>query len=413
MSVGVMIGSGIFMLPAVLAPYGSISFLGWLFSSVGAIFIALVLGRLSGRTDKSGGFYIYAKDAFGALPGFLMAWSYWLSVVFGAAAISVGFAGYAGVLFPFIGDNNIAQAGVAVLIVWIFTGVNLKGVFEAASLQLIITLAKIVPLLVIIALAVFAGDIDNIPPFNPQELPVTQALAATALLTVWAFLGIEACCVPAGEVIDAKRTIPRAVIAATLMVTAIYIASSAAVMTLVTPETLSQSQSPFADAAAKLGRFGGPLIAIGAMLSTAGSLNGNILLSGQMLAAPARDGSAPAFFARTNRGHAPTSALIVSSTLATLLLLFNYSNGLVAAFTFLISISTLATLLPYAVSALAEIHQSVTNARAWAIIAVVALAFAIIAMAGAGVINLLWGTLLIAAGLPVFYGSQKLRRKET
>ena len=91
MSAGVMIGSGVFLLPAVLAPYGSISFLGWLFTSAGAIVIALTLGRLAGRTDESGGFYVYVRDAFGELPGFIVGWSYWAATVFAVAAISVAF----------------------------------------------------------------------------------------------------------------------------------------------------------------------------------------------------------------------------------------------------------------------------------------------------------------------------------
>ena len=396
----------------MLAPYGSISFLGWLFTSLGAILIALTLGRLASRTDESGGFYVFVKTAFGPLPGFLVAWSYWLSIVFGTAAISVAFAGYMGALDPTIKENIFAQAGIAVLAVWILTGVNLKGIAEAASLQLFMTLAKIVPLLVIIALAVFAGDINNIPPFNPQRLPITDALATTALLTMWAFIGIEAGVVPAGDVVDAKRTVPRAVITATLMVAALYVASTAAVMMLVPVDVLAQSQSPFADAAAKLGRFGGPMIAIGALISTAGALNGNVLLSGQMSAAPARDGYAPRFLARTNRGHAPTTALVISSLFATLLVLFNFSGGLVKAFTFLISISTLATLMPYALSAIAELRYSIKAARAWTLIAAIALAFIIIAMAGAGDNTLLWGAVLIGAGVPVFFASVTLQRKD-
>ncbi len=408
-----MIGSGIFMLPAVLAPFGSISFVGWLFTSLGAIFIAMTLGRLSSRTDESGGFYVYVKDAFGPLSGFLMAWSYWLSVIFAVAAIGIAFAGYAGAIVPFFNDNNVAQAALAILLIGVLTGVNLKGIAEAALLQLIMTLTKIVPLLVIIALAIFAGDIANIPPFNPQALPAPQALATTALLTMWAFLGIEACVIPAGEVIDAKRTVPRAVITATLMVAALYIASTAAVMMLIPADALARSESPFSDAAAMLGPIGGPMIAIGALISTAGSMNGNILLSGQMCAAPARDNYLPAFLARTNRGHAPTFALIISSGLAALLLLLNYSGGLVKTFTFLISISTLATLTPYAMSALAELRHSIRNARAWALIAVVAFAYIIIAIAGAGDNTLFWGAILILVGVPVFYGGQIARQKES
>ncbi|NOX81853.1 MAG: amino acid permease, partial [Alphaproteobacteria bacterium] len=197
LSVGVMIGSGVFLLPAVLAPYGSISFLGWIVTSIGAILIALVLGRLAGRTDRSGGFYVYTRDAFGDLAGFIVGWSYWLSILFAVAAVSVAFAGYAGAVIPALGANKITQALVATSIIWILTGVNIKGVSEAASVQLVTTILKIIPLLVIIALGFFAGTPDNIPPFNPQALPVGEALATTALLTMWAFIGIEAGVVPA------------------------------------------------------------------------------------------------------------------------------------------------------------------------------------------------------------------------
>ncbi len=407
LSVGVMIGSGVFLLPAVLAPYGSISFFGWLITSGGAIVIALVLGRLAGRTDRSGGFYVYTREAFGDLAGFIVAWSYWLSILFAVAAIAVAFAGYAGAVIPALGANAITQAVVAASIIWILTGINVRGVSEAASVQLLMTVLKIIPLLVIVALGIAAGTPDNIPPFNPGALPVGEALAATALLTMWAFIGIEAGVVPADDVTDAKRTIPRAVIFGTLSVAALYIAATAAVMMLVPAEVLAESEAPFADAAAKLGAFGGPMIAIGALISTAGSLNGNIFLSGQMPMAVARDGLAPAALAKKNAGAAPIAGLLLSSVLATLLLVFNYSEGLVSAFTFLISMSTLATLMPYALSALAELKHSIKAARAWAAIAVLALAYAIIAMAGAGAKTLLWGILLLAAGFPVFYGSRR------
>jgi len=407
MSVGVMIGSGVFLLPAVLAPYGSISFLGWLFTSAGAITIALVLGRLASRTARSGGFYIYTREAFGDLAGFVIGWSYWISIVFAVAAISVAFAGYAGAVIPVLGESKTTQAVLAATIIWTLTGVNIKGVAEAASVQLVMTLLKIIPLLVIIVLGAVTGSPDNIPPLNPTGLPLTEALATMGLLTMWAFIGLEAGVIPAGEVKDAQRTIPRAVVIGTLSVAAIYIAATAAVMMLVPVEVLAQSEAPFADAARGLGKFGGPMIAVGALVATAGSLNGNILLSGQMTAAVASDGLAPAVLAKKNAGHAPTRALVTSSCVATLLLLFNYSDGLVSAFTFLISMSTLAVLMPYALSALAELKHAGRSIGPWVIIAVLALAYSLIAMAGAGIRTLLWGLLLIVAGLPVFFWSRR------
>ena len=408
MTAGVMIGSGIFLLPAVLAPYGGLGFAGWLLTSVGAILIALILGRLASRTTRTGGPYAYAHDAFGDLPGFLVGWGYWFSVIFAIAAISVAFAGYMGALIPALGASKTAQAGTAITIIWVLTVINMRSIGDAAGVQVLMTVLKITPLLVIVVVGVLAGSADNLPAFNPGGKPVLPALAATALLTMWAFLGIEAGVIPAGDVINPKRTIARAVIFGTLTVTAIYIASTAAVMMLVPPAVLATSTAPFVDAAKTLGPVGAPLIALGALVSTAGSLNGNILLGGQMPMAVALDGLAPRFLARRNRGHAPCFSLILSSGIATFLLLLNYTGGLVKVFTFLISMATLSTLMPYAVSALADLRFSWKRARAWAILSLVALVYILVAMIGSGLKVLVWGVPLLAAGAPVYY---LLRRK--
>ncbi|MDB2670186.1 amino acid permease, partial [Porticoccaceae bacterium] len=115
MSVGVMIGSGIFLLPTVLAPYGWISLLGWLLTCSGTIVLALVLARLAGTTDHAGGPYAYVRESFGDLAGFLIGWGYWVGVVFGVTAIAVGFAGYMGSIFPIFAANSLTQALVAAM----------------------------------------------------------------------------------------------------------------------------------------------------------------------------------------------------------------------------------------------------------------------------------------------------------
>lgn len=406
MSAGVMIGSGIFLLPAVLASYGSISFLGWLFTAAGSIAIALTLGRLASRTEKSGGFYVFTRSAFGDLTGFIIGWSYWLSIVFAVAAVAVAFAGYAGALIPELAGNTIAQGFVAIAMVWLITAINIRGVAAAARVQLIMTVLKILPLIFIIGLGVMHGSAENIPSFNPTGEPVIKGLAATALLTMWAFIGIEAGVVASEDVVDAKRIIPRAVTAATLSVAALYICSTAAVMLLLPVEQLATSEAPFADAARIIGPAGAVFIAFGALISTAGSLNGNAFLGGQMAMSIARDGFAPKYLAKRNAGSAPADALITTSALTTLVIMMNYSEGLVAAFTFMIAMSTLATLLPYVVSALAEVKDDWRSARGWVVIAIAALIYSVIAMAGAGVKTLLWGAGFLLAGLPIFYWSK-------
>jgi len=403
LTVGVMIGSGIFLLPAVLAPYGSISLLGWLATSLGAIGIALILGRLANNTENAtGGPYAYTRDAFGNLTGFLIAWGYWISVTLAITAVAIALAGYVGALIPIL-SGKFAQNLVALCSIWILTAINVKGVSEAASVQLVLTILKIIPLVVIIALGFYAGTLDSMPPFNPKEGSAISAIAATALLTMWAFIGVEAAVIPAGNVVNPKQTIPRAVVWGTVTVASLYILVTLAIMMLVPHEVLATSQAPFVEAARLLGPWGALFIGVGAIIATAGSLNGDILVAGQMPMAVALDGLAPKSFAKTNKGNSPALSLVVSSVISSLLLLFNLNDDLVSVFTFLISISTLCVLAPYGVSALAELKHSWLSARGWAIIACLTAIYTIIAASGSGLEVLLWGAALMTAGLPLFW----------
>src|SRR5690349_7390331 len=126
--VGNMIGSGIFLLPASLAPYGMASLLGWTVSAIGALSLAVVFARLGRTHPVSGGPYAYARIAFGVGVGFAMAWSYWISVWCAVAAIAVAFAGSMASLFPawFANPGNAAICAVAVL--WLCTASNIAGV---------------------------------------------------------------------------------------------------------------------------------------------------------------------------------------------------------------------------------------------------------------------------------------------
>ena len=403
-----MIGSGIFLLPAVLAPFGWISLLGWLLTSAGTIVLALVLARLAGTTDRAGGPYTYVRESFGDLAGFLIGWGYWVGVVFGVTAIAVGFAGYMGSVFPVFAANSFTQALVAAAGIGALTWVNVKGVSEAAAVQLILTILKVIPLVLIIYLGIAYGDRDNFPSFNPQGLPFFQALSTTALLTMWAFIGVEAAVIPASDVENPKKTIPAAVVSAALSVSLLYVGASAAIMFLVPSDILAVSESPFVDAAAHMGKGGALLIGIGALISTAGALNGNIFVMGQMSMAIAADGLAPAVIAKKNRGGAPAGALIVSSVFSTALLVLNFTDGLVSAFSFLISMSTLSILAPYGLSAVAEFKRSWRSAKGWAAVALLSVTYTLIAAAGSGLYVLLLGVGLFLLGIPLFKVFQRI-----
>ncbi|ANP47628.1 amino acid permease [Candidatus Viadribacter manganicus] len=403
LTVGCMIGSGIFMLPTVLAPYGLISFGGWLLTGAGSILLALVFARLASRTTRSGGPYAYVHEAFGDVFGFANAWGYWASYWTGVPAIVIAFTGYLGVFIPALNGNPTAQAFTGLVLIWTLTLINIRGVRDSSVVQLAMTVLKLVPLFIIIALGAAVGTPENLPALNPQNTPIIPTIAATALLTMWAFVGIEVGAIPAGSCLDCQRTIPRAIVIGAITVTFVYLASTAAVMTLVPPEVLAHSTSPFADAARHLGDWGPTLIAAGALVSAVGSANGNIFVSGQLPMAVALDNLAPRILGVTNRGGAPYVSLIISSIIASIFLITNYSRGLIGAFTFLVMVSTVATLLPYFFSAAAELRHSWRSARGWAGVALLAALYSLFAIIGSGLEVMVWGTLMFLSGVPIYY----------
>lgn len=402
LTVGVMIGSGVFLLPAVLAPYGIAAFGGWVITGAGSILLALTLARLAARTSETGGPYVYARDAFGNLTGFLVMWGYWASYWIGIPAVAIAFAGYLAVFVPALSQAPAMQCAAALALIWTFTLVAIRGARESGLTQLVMTALKLVPLAAIIGVGLLRGEPGNLPAFNPSGAALPSVLAATALLTMWAFTGLECGVIPAGDVRDPQRTMPRAVVAGTVTVTIIYLAASAAVMLLVPPETLRSSSAPFAEAAKALGSWGPALIGAGALAATAGTMNGLVFIAGQLPMAVARDQLAPRLFARLNRSGAPHASILISSALSSVLLLTNYTRGLIGAFTFLVMMSTITVLAPLLISTAAEVKHSWRTAPVWALVALGGSAYSVFAILGSGLETIAWGVVLTAAGLPAY-----------
>lgn len=403
LTVGTMIGSGVFMLPAVLAPFGLLSFGGWIIAGAGSIMLAIAFARLASRTARSGGPYVYAQEAFGDLIGFLVAWSFWVSFWIAIPVVALAFVGYLGVFVPAVAASPIAQTLSALALIAVLTLINIKGLREASLVQITMTVLKIVPLAAIVGLALAMGQQANLPAFNPSGAPILSSLAAAALITMWPFTGFEACTLPAGAVTKPERTIPRALVIGVLTVTAIYLAATYAVMLLVPADVLVHSSSPFADAARGFGPWGPMFVAAGAMVATAGTLNGIIFVSGQMPMAVALDKLAPSWLGKTDSGGSPYVSLLISAGLGAALLMANFSRGLMGAFTFLLMMSTALGLVYYLLGALAELKHSLRSARAWAIIALLGVAYALFAMFGSGLEVLAWGLALMLLGVPLFY----------
>jgi basic amino acid/polyamine antiporter, APA family len=405
---GNMIGSGVFLLPSSLAAFGGLALGGWGFSTIGAVLLALVFARLSRFNPATGGLYAYTREAFGDVPGFLVAWGYWISVICGDAALSVGFVGY---LHPFIQtvvDNAAAAGLLAIGVVWFLTFVNIAGVRKAGQVQVVTTALKIVPLVVIGVIGLIRFNGSHFAVADTSVVGVARGITATATLTLFALLGVECATIPAGEVEDPENTIPRATLVGTVLTAAIYIVSTVGLMSLIAPNTLSQSTAPFADAAKLLAgdRFAAA-IAIGAAISCFGSLNGWILIVGQLPLAAARDGLFPAVFARMSSRNTPAAGMIIGAVVTTALIGMNYSRGLVQLFTFIILLSTLSTLVPYAFCSLAAFMLQRRDPRmrltaGGRAICAGAFAYSLWAIGGAGADVVYWGFLLLMAGLPVY-----------
>ena len=399
--VGSMIGSGVFLLPSALAQYGGASLIGWGITLCGAIVLALTFAKLAMRWPQTGGPYVYARNAFGELPGFVVAWSYWVSVWCANAAIAVAFAGSVGAIFPAATATPLRAAGCALVALWLCSAINLAGVREAGRIQVATTLLKVLPLVLFGGVALWFVEARQFQPFNPTTSTLPQVAQATVALTLWAFLGLEAATVPAGSIRDAQRTVPRATIVGTLIAGVATILACTAVLGLIPAAELKESQAPMADAARLLwGPAAGIVLAAVAAVSCFGALNGWVLISAQLPLAAARDGLFPSWFARLDARGTPVVGVLASSALASALVVSNYSRSLVQVFTFSILLSTAATLLPYVISSAAWLWRGAGASRA---IAAAALAYSLYALAGIGGQSLLWGAVLVAAGLPIYW----------
>ncbi len=415
--VGNMIGSGVFLLPASLAPFGGVSIVGWLVTTVGSILLGLVFARLSRRLPEAGGPYAYTHAAFGEFAGFLVGWGYWISCWSALAAIAVAMTGYLGALVPAVSATPAAAAASAVVAIILLAAVNIAGVRQAGIVQLATTILKVLPLVAVAVFGLPRLQVAHFVPFNPSGLSMPGAIQACIALTLWAFLGMEAATVPAEDVRDPRRTIPRATVLGVTIAACLYVASTVAVMGMVSPEVLASSGAPFADAARALwGTGAGTLVAAGAFISCFGALNGWILVTGQVPMAIARHGLFPPFFARLSRRGTPALGLALSSTLASLLVVANFTKGLVGMFTAMILLSTLASLIPFAFCAMADALLTIRERRGLSkaalrgglAIAGLAFVYSLAATAGAGRDTVYWGFLTLLAGIP-FYVLSKWR----
>jgi basic amino acid/polyamine antiporter, APA family len=409
---GTMIGAGVFLMPSALASYGSISLIGWLFSSLGAIVIAKVFANISKLIPSSdGGPYAFTKAGLGDFAGFLIGWGYLISVWTTNAAIAVSLVSAMSTFFPILAQDATIALATGLVFLWLLTWVNTLGVIASGRVQLMTTILKIVPLVLVAIGGLLLLDPQNLLPFNQSGTSSWQAITATTTLTFFAFLGIECATIPSSSVDNPGQNISKATMFGVWIAAAIYIFSTISIMGMIPASQLQVSITPFADAAEKIYGHGAKYwVSAGAAVAAFGALNGLILVQGQMPYAMAKDKLFPAFFAKQNRKGVPANGVVVSSIIITLLMFMNNSKNLAGQFKLLILLSTFFTLLPYLFTTVSYLivraKQATTYTKTKTITAIVisilAFSFSMWMLIGSGKEIVYWGFIMLMMGVPFY-----------
>src|SRR4051812_4442995 len=364
-----MIGSGIFLLPATLAGVGSLTVLGWLIGTLGALALALLFARLARRKPMAGGPATYAFDAFGPFWGSQSSLWYWAACLIGNVAIATAASSY---LASFFGLNAgpAGSAAFTIALLWLVTIVNLVSPRFVGQVDGWLLVAGLVPLLLAITAGWAAFDPAQFKAsWNVSGQPLYQALPNSLALVFWAFTGLESASVAAAVVENPERNVPIATLAGVLLAALLYIAASTVIFGLAPAADIAASNAPFALAAAKsLGARAGPLVAICGGLKALGTLAGWVLLTAQVSRAAADHGLLPQAFARTRQGDTPVAGLIVAGLLGTAAILLTIEPTLGQQFGLLAEASTLFALLTYLGACAAALKYRVAGEKTLAIV---------------------------------------------
>ena len=249
--VGNMVGSGFYLSPAAVAPYGNLAIIVWIVMGVGAICLGLTFAKLARLVPLTGGPYAYTRLAYGDFPGFLIAWGYWISIWASLPVIALAFAGVMINLFPMLGGRAMATA-LTLGAIWLVVLVNLRGVGAAGLFSEVTTYAKLLPFGAVALVGLFYIDLSHFNEFNPSGLPLFEASAVLAPLTMFAYLGLESATVPAGSVRNPELTIPRSTVLGIAIAATLYVLGTIVVMGVIPRADLVKSLAPFSDVARML-----------------------------------------------------------------------------------------------------------------------------------------------------------------
>ena len=409
--VGNMVGSGFYLSPSAVAPYGVLAILAWIVMGIGAICLGLTFARLARIVPATGGPYAYTRMAYGDFAGFLVGWGYWISIWASLPAIAFAFAGAVMNLAP----ERLFNKPVALILtlgaIWFVVLINLRGVKAAGIFAEVTTYTKLVPFAAIALVGLFYVRRENLSEFNPSGESLLDSFAALAPLTMFAYLGLESATVPAGDVRDPQRTIPRSTIIGISVAALLYVLGTVVVFGVVPRQELVNSVAPFTDAGRLMwGPWGAGAIATAVIISSIGALNGWTLMMGQVPMAAAQDRLFPPAFGRLSGRGVPAVGIVISAVLATSLVAFQAlgSPGVRAFYNLVVSLSTMAAVIPYAFCALAVGLVAARTAGSGAktpritAVEIIAFVFSVFTVYGCGAKAVLYGLLLLLLGIPVY-----------
>ena len=363
--VGSIIGVGIFNLPTSLAFYGPITLISMALTTVGALALALLFAALSRRLPADGGPYAYARAAFGNPLGFANAWSYWITAWAGNAAIAVGWVLY---VEHFINKGHTKWVTVLLVLIglWIPAVINLSGVKNMGSVQVVTTVIKFVVLAFMSTVGLFFISSANFTPWNVSKESTITAIGGGMAIALFSYLGVETAAVAAAKVRNPDRNIPRATILGTIATAVVYMLSLIAVFGIIPSSKLAEASAPFSDAANAIfgGTWAGNVMAVAVIISGFGALNGWTMICAEMPLAAAGDGLFPARFKHISKNGVPAFGIVASTVLASIAMIINYlgSNG-PTVFTTLVLMTGITAAIPYAFSALAQIKWRLADHR--------------------------------------------------
>jgi len=347
-TVNSVIGSGIFVLPAVVAAtLGASAIIAYIVCAIAAGLIALSFAEAGSRVSAPGGLYAYIEAAFGPFSGFLSGVLFWCSQTVASAAVAMVCVGSLAALVPALG-TPIPHAALLIVLYGGLAALNIRGVRSGVSIVETLTAAKLLPLILLVIVGAFF-----VRPVNLQWsfTPTLSQVGSASLVLIFAFQGVENALTSSGEVIDPSRTVPRAILLGLGAVSLLYIAIQVVAQGVLGPELASNQTAPLVGVATRaFGSAGGALLAVAAAVSAFGYVSGDMLTTPRILFAFGRDGFLPARFGSVHpRHHTPVIAIIAHAAACV-------AFALTGTFTSLVVLSTVSMLLIYLATCLAAIQ---------------------------------------------------------